>query len=463
MKIRDLIALLVLSILVTGSAAAESRTGTLGSGGEVYLAQVVPSSQVFAQPEAAADPLVLALKILRPAQEPEWIRVPESEGVNPNASFFILHEELSDTVFVVWEGRIGSHPIIQLASYHDGVWSETRLVSENIWSLKGFPQLAITRETFELPDEEGVAQTVQRTLLHVVWWEETAEGDRTLYRPLILENGELQALGQAYVLNELAGEALAVDAEAPEEALLRHPSVQVDGDGKTVLVTFADPATRRILVLDIGPLPAGLGLLGNDVFDFVSGLEPAAPEGPDISSIAGRVRAHIVIVGHRYRLNPGAVQRMADEVHSTVSESLTEDPDMELRTLAGVVRAHIVIVGARMSGETLDRIRPSSATSVVEVTSQEEQTPTSGSEVPALVRLTVTAELAVPSVGSGATHLFASPEGTELILAWETETGVQYRKAAGGVWSPVREMPTSQELDLSRALQLLEQSVQPGL
>lgn len=464
MKIRALPALLLLLLLgAVPASAAESRTGTLGTGGEVYLAQVVSVSQVFAPSQAAGDPLVLALKVLRSGEDPEWIRVPESEGVNPNASFFILHEEMSDTLFVVWEGRIGSHPVIQLASYHDGTWSDTSLISENIWSLKGFPQLAITRESFEVEDEDGSVRTVQRTLLHIVWWEETAEGDRTLYRPLILENGKLRALGQAYVLNDLAAEAVAIDAETPQEALIRHPSVQVQDGGKAVLVTFADPASRKILVLNIGPLPAGLGLLGDDAYGYVSGLDPPGPEGETIASFAGKVRAHIVIVGHRYRLNPASVQQMADEVLSAVSDSLSENPHMDLRSLAGVVRAHIVIVGARMSGETLDQFVPSAATSVIRIGLEDEQAPAPISDAPVLVRLTVASELPAPAAGAGKTHLFASPQGRELILAWETATGVQFRKASHGTWSPVQDMPTGPELDLPRALLLLEQSVQPGL
>lgn len=468
---------LFLSLLAVSAAlpavAVESRTGTLGSQGEVFLVQVGQESQLFGENVSNGDPLVLALEILRPDQEPEWIRVPESEGVNPNASYFVLYEDTSDTVFVVWEGRIGSHPIIQLAAFQDGTWSETRLVSENVWSLKGFPQLAITRESFQTETEDGEVRLSQRTLLHVVWWEETAEGDRTLYRPLVLEDGQLEAMGQAYVLNDLADEAIALDAEAPHDELLRHPRVQTGSNGQTVLVTFADDVRRKILVLEIDLLPAGLGMLGNDVFEFIAGLGPLDPEDPQLASVPGRIRSHIVIVGHRNRLNPGGVQRIADEAHSVATETLAQRPLPDLQSLAGIIRSHIVIVGARMSGETLDQFHPSADPSVLEVASGASSsaalspeamiTYDETCEVPTFVRLTVTAELPVPALVTGKTHLFASPEGSDLVLAWETEKGVQFRKSSQGAWGPVNDIPTNPEIDLSRALELLKQSVQPGL
>jgi len=471
MKIRILLTVLLLCLTGLPGTAAESRTGTLGAEGEVYLAEVGRVSEIFGDDQRSqGDPLVLALEILRPDQAPQWVQVPESEGVNPDASFFILYEDVSDTVFVVWEGRIGSHPVIQLASFRDGAWSDVHLVSETIWSLKGFPQLAITRESFELEDEDGEMRSVQRTLLHVVWWEETADRDLTLYRPLILEDGHLRAMGDVNVLNDLAGDAVAIDAESPNEELVRHPNLQVGHDGRTILVTFADEASRKLLVLDIGLLPAGLGLLGDDVYDFVLGLGPIDPDQVDVSSIAGTIRSHIVIVGNRYRLNPRAVQRLADEVYSVASESLSEGmtngtrPD--LSSLAGTIRSHIVIVGARLSGETLDRVQPASATSILEVAADRTGASTlgaPGTEAPTLVRMTIASELPVPATGPGTAHVFSSPDGSELVLAWETGEDVEYRKASGGTWSAMRSVELSEELDLTRALELLQQNVQPGL
>jgi len=471
MKIRALFTvLLLLSFLSFATSPAlagrEGRTGSLGAGGEVYLAKVGQESELFGAKGAGSDALVLGLEILRPNQEPEWIKVPESEGVNPNASYFVLYEDSSNTVYVVWEGRIGSHPIIQLAAFQDGSWSGTHLVSDNIWSLKGFPQLAISRESFEIEDQAGEIRTAQRTLLHVVWWEQTAEGDRTLYRPLLLEDGKLQTMGQVSVLNELASDAIALDAEDPYDDLVRHPSVQVGADGRTTLITFADQVTRRILVLEVNLLPAGLGLLADDVHDFVLGLGPLDPQDPEISSIAGRIHSRIVIVGHRVRLNPQGVQHLAQEVHALVSESVSQEPPPDLASLAGTIHSRIVIVGARISGETLDQFRPALATSVIEVAPDTAQAiePAGGDpEVPTLVRLTLASELPIPVAGPGRTHLFASPEGSDLVLAWETEDGLQFRKASGGSWSTVNHISTLAEIDLPTALKLLEQSVQPGL
>jgi len=465
MKLRTAVGLIALLLLLVGGqlvpARAATRESALGSVGEVYLPRVGYQSEFFPESQSSAgdDPLIVALQVLRPGEQPQWLAVPESEVMRPDASCFVLYEDLSDTVFIVWEGRVGSHPMIKLASYRQGEWSDVLQVSDSAWTWKGFPRLAITRDSFELAGDGGAPRQIQRTLLHVVWWEDDTDGPRTLYRPLVLLDGVFQGLGPVYVLNDLVEASEDATAEIPATSLTHHPSLQVIGDGKNLIVTFADEARRKLFVLDIGLLPAGLGLLGEDAFHFVTDYPQGPPQDSSLESFAGAVRARILISGGKYKLNPRSVQLLANDIQSQITGEIGQQSHQDLSSLAGLVRARILISGARLSSETIDRFTPLGSTSVLEV-APEWAVPSADptlAGLPHVVRFSILRQLPTPATGEGNNYIFSSPDGQRLIVAWEEEEGLFYREAFQGQWSGNLSVPTGDHLTLAEALEAVRQ------
>lgn len=475
--------LLLAGALVTpGSAFAAAPLGTPGPAGEVYLVRSGVASELLPNAEPDDDRLILALEILRPGEGPEWIEVPESEGVSGDLSHFVLFEEASNTLFLVWQTRIGSHPIIKLASFRDGAWADVVPVSGNIWNFKGHPRLAVTRDSFTV-EQDGELRTVERTFLHVVWWEDTLEGLRVLYRPLILESGRLHGMGEIYVLNDLVDPVGNEDTGVePSRSLLESPILQPGRDSSSVLTAFADAKSGRLVVTEIRLLPMGLGQWAEEIEEFVAGYqseEPSENGEPDLHSFAGRVRSSILIAGHRHRLNPRAVGEIAQDVHdgvvsgaigaSSSSAGSAEAGqgkgrnDGELRSLAGVIRSQIVIAGARIDGETLARFSATMAPSVLEVVPRElEESGTGGPLTPHLARVVMSSSLSIPELDEEADpHLFVSPDGTEVVVAWAEPSALAYRKTVAGTWGGVRRMSLSEELTLAEALEILSRSVRP--
>lgn len=471
--------LLLVGGLVTSSpAVATAPPGTPGPAGEVFLVRAGVASELLPDAEPGDDRQILALEILRPGEDPEWIEVPESEGVSADTPHFVLFEEASDTLFLVWQTRIGSHPVIKLASFRDGAWAEVIPVSDNVWSSKGQPGLAVTRDSFTV-ERDGEVRKVERTFLHVVWWEDTLEGIRALYRPLILEAGRLQGMGELYVLNDLidlSGET--PSGIEPSRSLLESPVLQSGRDSTSVVTGFADGETGRLVVAEIRLLPMGLGEIGEEVADFIANFRSSS-EGPgvpgeDIRTLAGGVRGKILISGHRHRLNPRAVRAISEEVYdalisgsitgSSTSEEHLASPE-DLRSLAGVVRGKILISGARIAGETLDRFNQAVAPSVLEMRTEEEAAQTGvppQRNAPHLVRTQLLSSVPIPELAVGAQpHLFVSPDGTEVVIAWAESSALAYRKAVSGSWGEVRRMSLSEELPLTDALEILRRSVQP--
>ena len=469
-------------LIAPGAAFAGPPVGTTGLEGEVYLVQVGTASELLPHAEAEDDRLILALEILRPGEKPEWIEIPQSEGVRADASPFALFEEASDTLFVVWQTRIGSHPVIKLTSFQDGVWGEVTPVSNDVWSFKGSPQLAMTRDTFKV-EHDGDVQTVERTFLHVVWWEDTIEGLQIVYRPLIIERGRLEGMGELYVLNDLV-ELPATDSgdrgpkSPPNRSLLESPVLQPGRDSSSVVTAFADASSGRLAVAEIRLLPRGLGHWAAEIQELIANYEPeesAGEGGIDLRALADVVRSSILITGQRHRLNPRAVRDIAQTVHSGLLDGSLAAPSSsapvtgaadgqiprnELKPLADVVRSSILITGARIAGETLDRYEQIAAPSVLEMGAADADT--GEVDAPHLVRSQLLSSIEAPELPATAhPHLFVSPDGSELIVAWAEEEALAYRKSMAGAWSEVRRMGLSEELTLDEALQILDRSVRP--
>ena len=470
--------LLVGGLVTSGPAVAAAPAGTPGPAGEVYLVRAGVASELLPDAEPEDDRLILALEILRPGENPEWIEVPESEGVGSDTPHFVLFEEASNTLFLVWQTRIGSHPIIKLASFRDGAWAEVTPVSGTVWSSKGQPGLAVTRDTFTV-EQDGKVRTVERTFLHVVWWEDTLDGIRVLYRPLILEAGRLQGMGDLYVLNDLVDLSEETPSDiAPSRSLLESPVLQAGRDNTSVVTGFVDAKTGRLVVAEIRLLPMGLGKIGEEIAHYIANYrsdseEPGVP-GEDIRTLAGGVRGKILISGHRHRLNPRAVRAISEEVYEglvsgsmTASSTSGQQPASpeDLRSLADVVRGKILISGARIAGETLDRFNQAMAPSVLEMRTEAEVSHSrsaSEGDAPHLVRTQLLSSAPLPELAADARpYLFVSPDGTEVVVAWAEPSALAYRKAISGGWGEVRRMSLSEELPLADALEILRRSVQP--
>lgn len=479
------IGLLLLSGLLIDPrpALGSPPVGTAGLEGEVYLVQVGTAAELLPHAEATDDRVILALEILRPGEDPEWIEIPQSEGVRADASPFALFEEASDTLFVVWQTRIGSHPVIKLTSFRDGVWGEVTPISDDVWSFKGSPQLAMTRDTFKV-EHDGDVQTVERTFLHVVWWEDTIEGLQVVYRPLIIESGRLEGMGELYVLNDLielplAGTGGEGPAHPPSRSLLENPVLQSGRDSSSVVTAFADERSGRLAVAEIRLLPMGLGHWAEEIQELIANYEPeeaAGESGIDLESLADVVRSSILITGQRHRLNPRAVRDIAQAVHSGLLDGSLAAPSgsppppgadddnvrrEELKPLGDIVRSSILITGARIAGETLDRYEQIAAPSVLEMGTDDGKA-SNDTEAPHLVRTLLLSSIVTPELSGGSPpHLFVSPDGSEIAIAWEEGEALAYRKAEDGQWTNIRRMGLSGELTLNEALQILERSVRP--
>jgi hypothetical protein len=178
---------------LAGALLAADRQAALGDAGEVYFVHTGVYGDLFPGGTAtAAGNAVLALDIARQDQPLERVLVPGTEGPEVESSPFELYESSSGALFMVWQSQVNAiHPVLYLSSYKDGTWTPAIQVTGNPFAQKSAPQIAITRDTYNIQDpNDGTYSPAHRTILHLIWWEEGANGGGSVqYAPIVLLDG----------------------------------------------------------------------------------------------------------------------------------------------------------------------------------------------------------------------------------------------------------------------------------
>lgn len=443
--LQTIIIALAAGLLAVAAPVLASEVG-LSADGEIYRVEAGTYGSLFPGAEKSRlDDAVLVLEIQRPAQAVERLLVPETEGPAVESTPYLLVEDVSNTVFLVWEAKHNYvHSQIHLASYSSqSGWSEVLELSGDIFSFKTSPQVAVTRDSYERLDADGNATRHSRTVFHTVWWEEAGAGDRAVYAPLILIDGVFQAPNQFFVLSDL-DDGLPLAAPQPLGDLMRNPIVQQGRGDESTALAFGNPTTDRILGLDVSLLPYEISDLadraGMAILDF--GARQDA-----IDAMSERAGMAILDYGVRYRAEfIGYLAAVASAYVREHGETLPPDE------LAAGLRREILLAGARMMGGGHARL-----TSQVDPVLLELGAPFPGS---AVVVLRIASNRPVPEVGA-APFAFLSSDAEQQIIGWQEGSTVRYVESRGDGWSSEHslELNGAAELDLEGAMSLLRQRV----
>lgn len=441
-----------------GSAvwASPRREMVVGSAGEIYTAKAGLYGQLFpGGTETLAENAVLALEVTRPDGTLQRLLVDGTAGPDVERLPFLLYEESSKTLFLVWETRVSAiHPILMLAGY-DGGWIEPFEIIGNPFSLKSTPQLAVIHDTHEEQGTDGPV-TRHRTILQLFWGEEAGGGlVDTLYTPIFLENGRFISRSPIYRLNDF--EAEGAERVAVPAALGPNLRVQHGRDERTVVVAFVSMATGRLNTLEIDALPMQLSLLADGARAHIIDLGAKLYPGK-LKSLAEEARAHIIDLGRSF--HPEVSGSLAAQAQTYINSS---SPTTPLKVIADGARAHIIDLGAKLSGRGRGLKTASSASTasvILEVEPSDLQATADASPFsPQLLQVQMISARPAPAVGKGEISMFVSETGRDVLLAWIDGTRVLYVETQEAGWSEVREIRLNADLDSVRTLQMLEQRI----
>lgn len=237
-------------------APADAASAALAKDGTLYEVLTASYGQVISgASESDASTPVVALRTTLPGQSPTVEIVGGS--VNPLMKFgeSLEYDDSTKTVFVVYSTLQvqGFFADIHVSMLRDGSWVVGRFLPNPGQYFSVNPRILVTRQSYKDFDAEGTVVTKTRSILSLVWWEESAYS-QAKYAALFIEDGALKLDDVAALnLNELTGAAGPTDNRDLPTSSYMYPALQRNptGDGG-VLVSFANLATRKQQVLRLG-------------------------------------------------------------------------------------------------------------------------------------------------------------------------------------------------------------------
>jgi hypothetical protein len=455
---------LSLSLLLLWGASTATATQSnpaLGQEGVVYRTVAGPQEELFPGVEfqnvAQATTAVLALDIVATEGTVDRLLVPGTDDlvgdIEQPAS--LLFDEGSGTLYLVWEiRRNGIHPLLNLVSFDGSQWGEPVTISTSAFALKGTPQLAITRDDFELPDSSNTAgiRVVQRAILHVVWWEDQAGGSAVLYAPVVLVDGDYG--GQETPIFRMDTTQW-VASEAPPglaDSLVQHPTITVGREHRSIVIGFGNQQVGEFVSTEVTVLPGEISRLG----DIIRGhIIDAAFTGQDIEAWADIIRGHIIDANAR--MNPGNISILADIIRGHIIDARSQFEGNDPITVAGLIRGHIIDASVTLFGPEDMRLYAGAGHVVEEVSSEFVDAVGNTLELSHHLVFQNVSRRPGPPVEGIVTQVYLSSDGRDATVTWEEEGYLAYIESQGDGWAPIHRLPLSETLTREQGYKILEE------
>jgi hypothetical protein len=443
--------LALLALLAAPIQAAAPWAAVFGDAGQLYEVLGGSYGELFPNGSAAAaEHPVLALRVTAADGAQELHLVPGTGGPEDDRDPTVVHD--AGQLFVLWAKGVDEHASeLDLVSFGGGGFGNVIEVSGDPRQLKGTPRLAITRDPYT--DE---AMAVNRTIVHLLWWEDQPAGVEVFYTPIVLLDGEYLGWNPVVALDafDLNADATTVIRDS---ALYRAANIERGTDGRSVVVALPQQPTGRLLTLRMRVLPRTLVTVADSARSHIVGIGRGGPGS--ILKIADAARSHIVGIG---RMHQGVLDYVADRVYATVlsyGASYTASSAVEIADLAWQMT---LVSGASILGNGLhsDEL-PCSFLFLGEA-------PSHIVGAPHQVEVCLTSDRPVPETDEAAQHtIYVSESGESVLVAWEGDSAVEgepaealrYRESAGAGWSDTVTVSTSGPVTKEQALALLRQQI----
>jgi hypothetical protein len=431
----------IAAVFTAGAASADSSRTLLGSNGEVYTVQRGAYGDLFADvPAGAGSNTVLALDTLRDGKLKRAL-VPATGGPEDETDPALAYDTVANRVYVVWQS---DHVFSLVGRAADG-WQPVVDLAGDPASTKRNPQLATSIARYQTLDEDGILVTISRTLLHLVWYDDSAAGAHLLYTAAAIEGSAVVPASQAFDLRGVAGNAPGdPNAAAAPPSLLQKPVARRGRDNDNVGLAFIDNERGELVTLELRPIEGALHYFADKaravVIEIGRGNRGLSP-----SAIADKARAVVIEIG-RSALHPVVADFLSKRFLDALAAS---DPASEIEPAAG--GAWRVLLG---EGIALQEGSTSIRAHVMELATAAAD----GSSRTVDVRWV--SRRALPGFPDADLKLFLSPRAQEASVAWNAPTAVRYRETNPAGWEPIKNLALGPSLTREQAFKLVEQRLE---
>lgn len=228
--------------------------------------------------------------------------IPGTPNQNPKTSLDLTFDETTGSLVVLWREENPVLNKIRLAIFRTGGWSVVDLLPNPGFPHAYNPRMLLTHQTVRTQDEEGEEHLTRRSILSVIWWEESSSA-QARYVPIFLDE-EIRAADVAiYDLPALVADAGPTPYDDVPRGAYAFPTLQSEGPGGGVLASFATLASKRHFIVRIN-FPADLGAPGPENMTWlrrripvvgVSSQGPIAMAAPSFSTSGVRT-----VIGDSY-------------------------------------------------------------------------------------------------------------------------------------------------------------------
>ncbi len=447
MTVRRLLLTALLAVALAPALRAESTTSLLAADGVVFTVESGTYGNLFADaPETSATNPVLALDIVR-GEHSQRILVPGTDGPEAEQAPALAVDRATNRVYLAWEGQRNIHSVLDLVGYsEEGGFGDIFEFAGDPFSIKNNPQLATTLDSYQTLDADGNPVPASRTILHLVWYDDGSVGQRVLYTPLVIEDGDVLHTNRIFDLQELATDepATGVASEDAFVAMLEKPQIRSGRDGQSVVIAFVEASTGELSSLELRSVTGELVSFADKARAEVIEIGRTNP-GLSRPAIADKARAEVIEIGRRL---------MRSDIADYLAKSYLDDigasaPEETVDDAAEGARALVIETGVSLHRGLADKGRAE----VIEIGRSADAQGTSH-----LLGLRKAARRNLPPLPDRPLRVFLSQKGDDVACAWTVDGTVRYREtSADGGWSPVRVLTLGPTLTSEAAYDLVAQ------
>lgn len=439
---------LLLALFVPGLALAqENGLMVIAEEGAVMKVTAGLYGELFPSGvEANADSSVLALDLFNSEGNQRYL-VPATEDYYSETPEVLHYEKASHLTYLLWEGlQSGLHPVLYLTSFDGYQWSEPLQIRASIFADKTNASFVVVPDSPNLAASTEAASMERRTVIYVVWSEETGNAGDDYVVPIILQGGEYIGWHRTVSISDLlakAGPMLGIAPFNPPDSdpnlgnLLR---MQASSRSNAVVVGMVDSRSGQLVTLELEMLPVELDAFAERVKQSIAELGATSES---VDELVARVRASMMEGGSDF--HRGMLSYLADQIESLLREHSTVAAAVAPAAIdkAGI---HIIAVGARARSKGLVDREPLEILTFGQAPS--------GGEPYHHLKVSIIGHWLIPQVDGEAT-LFLSRTGNEALVAWNDGDNVVYRETEGVSWSDPQWIEFREGLDQQTAYSIL--------